>query len=104
MVAKIGLGSSLYSALAYNHQKIKEGHAKVLLANKMIEPANGNYGIGICSNSFEPYLLANKRTENPIIHISLNPDSKDKLNDEKFSEIAEEYMQKLGYGNLEVLH
>ncbi|RLD85137.1 MAG: mobilization protein [Bacteroidetes bacterium] len=99
MVAKISSGSSLYSALAYNHQKVKEGHAKVLLANKMIEPANGNFGIGICINSFEPYLLANKRTENPIIHISLNPDPKDKLNDEKFSEIAEEYMQKLGYGN-----
>lgn len=99
MVAKIASGSSLYSVLAYNHQKVKEGHAKVLLTNKMIEPANENYGIRICSNSFEPYLLANKRTENPVIHISLNPDPKDNLNDEKFSEIAQEYMQKLGYGN-----
>jgi len=99
MVAKISSGSSLYSALAYNHQKVKEGHAKVLLVNNMIEPLNGNFGIGICNNSFEPYLLANKRTENPIIHISLNPDPKDKLNDEQFSEIAQEYMQKLGYGN-----
>ncbi len=99
MVAKIGSGSSLYSALAYNHQKVKEGNAKVLLVNNMMEPPNGNFGIGICTNSFEPYLLANKRTENPVIHISLNPDPKDKLNDEQFSEIAQEYMQKLGYGN-----
>ncbi len=99
MVAKIGSGSSLYSVLAYNHQKVKEGHAKVLLVNNMMESPNGNFGIGICTNSFEPYLLANKRTENPIIHISLNPDPKDKLNDEQFSEIAQEYMQKLGYGN-----
>jgi hypothetical protein len=99
MVAKISSGSSLYSALAYNHQKIKEGHAKVLLVNNMMESPEGNFGIGICSNSFEPYLLANKKTESPIIHISLNPDPKDKLNDEKFSDIAQEYMQKLGYGN-----
>lgn len=98
MVAKIGSGSSLYSALAYNHQKVKEGQAKVLLVSNMVEPPNGNFGIGICTNSFTPYLLANKRTENPIIHISLNPDPKDKLNDEQFSEIAQEYMQKLGYG------
>ncbi|WP_346856934.1 conjugal transfer protein MobB [uncultured Draconibacterium sp.] len=99
MVTKIASGCSLYSALAYNHQKVKEGHAKVLLVNNMIEPPNGNFGIGICTSSFEPYLQANKRTENPIIHISLNPDPTDKLNDEKFSEIAQEYMQKLGYGN-----
>jgi hypothetical protein len=99
MVAKIGSGSSLYIALAYNHQKVKEGQAKVILVNNMMEPANGNFGIGICTQSFEPYLLANKRTENPIIHISLNPDPKDKLDDEQLSEIAQVYMQKLGYGN-----
>lgn len=99
MVAKISSGSSLYSALAYNHQKITAGKAKVLFANNMVEPKDGNFSIGICTGSFEPYLLANKRTENPVIHISLNPDPKDKLNDEQFTQMAEEYMQKLGYGN-----
>lgn len=99
MVTKIASGSSLYSTLAYNHQKVKEGHAKVLLVNNMIEPPNGNFEIGICTSSFEPYLHANKRTENPIIHISINPDLTDKLSDEQFSEIAQEYMQELGYGN-----
>ena len=99
MVAKISSGSSLYSALAYNHQKINAGNAKVLFTNNMVEPENRNFSIGICTGSFEPYLLANKRTENPVIHISLNPDPKDKFNDEQFTQIAEEYMQKLGYGN-----
>ncbi len=89
----------MYSALAYNHQKINAGNAKVLFTNNMVEPRDGNFSIGICTGSFEPYLLANKRTENPVIHISLNPDPKDKLNDEQFTQIAEEYMQKLGYGN-----
>jgi hypothetical protein len=99
MVAKISSGRSLYSALAYNHQKITAGNAKVLFTNNMVEPKDGNFSIGICTGSFEPYLLANKGTENPVIHISLNPDPKDKLDDEQFTQIAEEYMQKLGYGN-----
>ncbi len=99
MVAKISSGSSLYSTLAYNHQKVDGGEAKVIFANNMVEPKDGNFSIGICTYSFEPYLLANKKTENPVIHISLNPDPNDKLNDEQFSQIAEEYMQKLGYGN-----
>jgi hypothetical protein len=99
MVAKISSGSSLYSALAYNHQKITACNAKVLFTNNMVELHDGNFSIRICTGSFELYLLANKRTENPIIHISLNPDPKDKLNDEQFTQMAEEYMQKLGYGN-----
>lgn len=99
MVAKISSGSSLYSALAYNHQKVTASYAKVIFTNNMVEPKDGNFSIGICTGSFEPYLLANKRTENPVIHISLNPDPKDKLSDEQLAQIAEEYMQKLGYGN-----
>ena len=89
----------MYSALAYNHKKVNAGEAKVIFANNMVEPKDGNFSIGICTYSFEPYLLANKRTENPVIHISLNPDPNDELNDEQFAQIAEEYMQKLGYGN-----
>lgn len=99
MVAKISSGSSLYSALAYNHQKVNAGCAKVIFTNNMVEPKDGNFSIGIFTGSFEPYLLANKRTENPVIHISLNPDPKDKLSDEQLAQIAEEYMQKLGYEN-----
>ncbi|WP_319266104.1 conjugal transfer protein MobB [uncultured Draconibacterium sp.] len=99
MVAKISSGSSIYSALVYNHDKLKKDIATVLMVSKMIEPIDGKYSIGLCTRSFEPYLSANKRTENPVIHISLNPDPKDKLNDEQFSQMAEQYMEKLGYGN-----
>jgi hypothetical protein len=47
--------------------------------------------------SFEPYLLANRKTEKPILHISLNPDPKDKVSDEQFEKLAQKYMQKMGY-------
>nr|WP_319511325.1 conjugal transfer protein MobB [uncultured Draconibacterium sp.] len=99
MVAKISSGSSIYSALAYNQDKLKKDAASVLMINKMIEPLDGKYSIGLCTRSFESYLSVNKRTENPVIHISLNPDPKDRLNDEQFSQLAEQYMEKLGYGN-----
>ncbi|KAA6312832.1 hypothetical protein EZS27_036300 [termite gut metagenome] len=41
----------------------------------------------------------NNKTEKVVFHASLNPDPKDKLSNEQLSEIAQAYMQKLGYGN-----
>jgi hypothetical protein len=99
MVAKINSGSSIFGALAYNQTKVDEQKAKVISTNRMIEPRDGNYKVGVCMRSFEPYLAANQKTESPILHISLNPDPKDILTDEQLSEIAQEYMEKLGYGN-----
>ena len=99
MVAKISSGSSIFGALTYNQTKVDEHQGEVILTNRMIEPRDGNYKVGICMRSFEPYLAANQKTESPILHISLNPDPKDVLTDEQYSEIAQEYMQKLRYGD-----
>jgi len=99
MVAKINSGNTLYGILSYNQIKVDETHAKVIFTNKMIENADGKFDIHTCLQSFEPYLLANKRTEKPVLHISINPDPKDKLSDEQLSEIAQIYMQKMGYGD-----
>jgi hypothetical protein len=41
----------------------------------------------------------NFRTEKPVIHISLNPDPKDTLTDGQLSEIAEKYMERMGWGD-----
>ena len=49
--------------------------------------------------AFENYLLANKNTEKPILHISLNPSVDDKLTDSQFADLAREYMQRMGYGD-----
>ncbi len=64
-----------------------------------MEPANGNPTIQHCMRSFEPYLAANRRTEKPVIHISLNPHPDDVLTDEQLAAIGQEYMEKMGYGN-----
>jgi hypothetical protein len=99
MIAKISSSNNLYGALSYNQNKVEDKHAQVIFANKMIEPEDENFDIPTCLMSFENYLLANKRTEKPVIHISINPDPKDVLSNEQLSEIAQTYMQKMGYGD-----
>ena len=99
MVAKISSGNTLYSVLAYSQIKVENAHAKVIYTNRMIEPADGNFDIPACLQSFEPYVLANRNTEKPVLHISINPDPKDVLTDGQLSEIAREYMEKMGYGD-----
>jgi hypothetical protein len=99
MVAKISSGNTLYGVLAYNQIKVDEDHAKVIFTHRMFESLDGKFDINMCMQSFEPYLLANRRTEKPVLHVSLNPDPKDVLSDEQLSEIAQIYMQKMGYGD-----
>lgn len=99
MVTKISSGSSLYSVLTYNQEKVDKEKARVLFSQRIIESTNKNNCIGDYTRSFKPYLLANKKTENPILHISINPDPEDAITDEQLSEIAQEYMQGLGYGD-----
>ncbi|MBW3524378.1 conjugal transfer protein MobB [Chryseobacterium sp. NKUCC03_KSP] len=98
MIAKIGRGHNLYGALAYNQLKVENDNGKILFMNKMIETRDGKYTVAQLSKSFEPYLAANKNTEKTVLHISLNPDPKDKVSDEKFVQIAQGYMDEMGLG------
>lgn len=98
MIAKIGRGSSLYGALAYNQLKVEKENGQILFTNRIIETSHGQYTVAQLAQSFEPYLIANRNTEKPTLHISLNPDPKDKVSDEKFKQMAEEYMREMGYG------
>lgn len=98
MIAKIGRSCNLYGALAYNNVKVEKENGEILLLNKIIENVKGRYTVGQLAESFEPYLIANRNTEKHTLHISLNPDPKDQVNDEKFKEMALEYMKEMGYG------
>ncbi len=97
MIAKIGRGSNLYGALIYNQLKVEKENGQVLYTNKIIETPDGSYAVSQLLRSFELYLLANRKTEKPILHISLNPDPKDKVNDKQFGALVQKYMQKMGY-------
>ncbi|MBZ4036725.1 relaxase/mobilization nuclease domain-containing protein [Flavobacterium sp. 17A] len=98
MIAKIGRSGNLYGALAYNQLKVDNENGQILFANKMIETASGHYSVTQLAQSFAPYLIANRNTEKHTLHISINPDPKDKISDDKFREMAEEYMREMGYG------
>lgn len=99
MVANMNVGASLYGALAYNGQKVNEGEGRLLLSNKIFDNGTGTMDIARAASDFERYLPARMRTEKPIIHISLNPHPDDKLTDTELTDIAREYMEKIGYGN-----
>ena len=101
MIAKINTGVSVFGAIEYNREKVKEGLASVILQHKMMENYTGNpdSDMHFALRSFEPYLIANKKTEKPVVHISLNPDPKDQLSDEQYAQLATDYMDKMGFGN-----
>lgn len=99
MVAKIGKGSSLHGALSYNQEKVKEEQAKVFFSNRVMMNRDGSVNMYLANQSFAPYLDANKNTEKPVLHISINPHPDDKVSDEMYSEIAQTYMQKMGLGD-----
>lgn len=98
MIAKIGRSANLYGALAYNQLKVENEKGELLFGNKIIETASGNYSVAQLAQSFTPYLIANRNTEKHTLHISLNPDPKDTVSDNRFMEMADAYMQEMGYG------
>ncbi|WP_156309094.1 conjugal transfer protein MobB [Sphingobacterium endophyticum] len=98
MIAKIGRSGNLYGALGYNQLKVENENGKILFTNKLIETANGKYSVAQLAQSFASYLIANRNTEKHTLHISLNPDPNDKVSDEKYREMAEQYMREMGYG------
>lgn len=101
MVAKINRGVSLYGAVIYNQRKVDEATARIIAGSRMITDLSGNPHNVMQQTlwAFESYLAANRNTEKPVLHISLNPSVDDRLTDGQFAELAREYMQKMGYGD-----
>lgn len=98
MVAKISIGSSLYGALAYNSEKINKEEGRLLGANKIILPADGQIDIARIAENFREFMPMMGRTKKAVLHISLNPHPDDKLTDQDFEILAREYLEKLGFG------
>jgi hypothetical protein len=98
MIAKISKSANLRGALTYNQDKIEESHAKIISANLIDNSID-------CSmqdllNSFEKRIQNKGKTvKNFITHISLNPAPEDRIDDYTLSEIAEEYMERMGYAD-----
>ena len=98
MVAKISIGSSLYGALSYNGEKMNKEQGRVLGANKIILPADGQIDIARMVENFNAFMPKTGKTKKPVLHISLNPHPDDRLTEQQYGILAREYLEKLGFG------
>ena len=98
MIAKISKGSSPRGVFEYNQKKVESREASVLNSRGFFHDENYNHSVKDCMKSIQPWLITNNRTEKPMVHISLNPDPRDVIDDDQAVQIAEEYLEKMGYG------
>ncbi len=98
MVAKISIGSSLYGALSYNGEKMNKEEGRVLGANKIILPADGQIDIARMVENFNAFMPKTGKTKKPVLHILLNPHPDDRLTEQQYEILAREYLEKLGFG------
>lgn len=102
MVAKISNGASLYGALSYNHGKLMAGTARVLSGNMMPANPGGDPAEAMrrALFAFEGYVdHPNSRCSKPVVHISLNPDPRDKLTDGQCAMLAKDYLERMGFAD-----
>ena len=99
MIANITTGKSAYGILNYNQLKVNKGKASVLSTRLIFEDPDGKYNVSKMAEEFHNSMPECVRTEKPIVHIFLNPDPKDVIDDELLITMAEEYLDGMGWGN-----
>ena len=89
--------SSLRNILNYNEQKVKQGAATCLEAGYYpADAADLNFHQKL--RRLEMLAELNEKTKVNSVHISLNFDPSENLSDEILKEIAEVYLEKIGFG------
>lgn len=92
-------GNSLQGVLLYNQQKVDKEKGSVLATNILCEPADGRFSVAATVADFRCFMPERFRCENPVLHISINPDPKDRLENWQLAEIAGKYMERMGWGD-----
>lgn len=98
MVAKIIIGKKLRGALHYNENKVAEGAAQLILASGFagdIDRMNFNQKLA----RFENLMMLKPSVKTNTLHISLNFDAAEKIDNEEMQRIAITYMEKIGFGD-----
>lgn len=100
MVGRITKGASIRGVLEYNVEKVRQGEASVLYGNMVLGDCeqSDTFDVRRALSSFQP-CLDTRKIKDPVFHVSLNPDPSDKLTDEQLVEIAQEYMECMGFGD-----
>ena len=97
MVANITTGKSILGALIYNQLKVDKGKASVLATSLIRERSDGKFDAVQTAEEILAWMPSCIRTEKPVVHISLNPDPKDVIDDDQLAEIAHEYLEGMGW-------
>lgn len=100
MVAKISLGNSLYAALVYNGEKINKEKGRVLDTNKIFNDGSGTINIHRAFEDFKRWMPQSTKAEKTMMHISLNPHPDDRLSEAQYTQLAHEYMDKMGFSEM----
>jgi hypothetical protein len=98
MVAKIESGKSIRGILHYNEDKVSNQDATLILASGFagdIEKMNFMQKL----TRFKHLTDLNAAVKTNALHISLNFDASDKLDNHKLQQIAAEYMERIGFGD-----
>ena len=97
MVAIIKTGHSIHNIFNYNENKVKQGVAKCI--------GEGNYPVDVDKmsltmklNRFIKQLVLNDNVKRNSVHISLNFHPSENHSKEKLMDIANTYMEKIGFG------
>jgi MobA/VirD2-like, nuclease domain len=98
MVAKIISGKTLEGAIRYNEHKVSLGKAELIQAKDFTKDKEI---LTLHDKVSRLHYLAakNKRVKTNTVHISLNFDPKEYFLDEKLNQIANTYMEKIGFGD-----
>lgn len=100
MVAQITVPKSIKRALNYNEKKVQQGKAELLHAQNFLKlPQEMNFHDKL--DRFERQMELNERAQTKVIHISLNfpPEEKEKMTKEFLITLADEYMERIGFGS-----
>ncbi|GAB3655985.1 conjugal transfer protein MobB [Echinicola sediminis] len=97
MVAKISLGRNILGLLYYNEDKVKKGKASVLSAHGF-GSKGGEGTVAEKHKRFRFFTEQNSRAKLNAFHVSLNFSPKDQLDREQLRYIAQQYMERIGYG------
>jgi len=100
MRPQITFPEDLRRALNYHEKKVQKGTAELLHAHSFFKlPQELNFHDKM--ERFQDLMALNERADTKLIHISLNfhPSEKERLTKEFFIHLADEYMNKIGFGD-----
>jgi len=97
MVAKIVIGKSIRGILNYNENKVSEGEAKLILASGFAGEIE-TMGFQNKVQRFQHLTVLKPSVKTNALHITLNFDASERIDNAKMQQIALAYMERIGFG------